>query len=366
MTVTRALGADGPAQQPSRVRTLPGDAEFALCLTHDVDRPYKGVRSLYYATQERPRYHLGTVFSSSNPYWQFEEIMDLEADLGVRSAFYFLNEQHLLADRPPSEWLSPSNWVQHLGRYDVTADELVDVVRELDAGGWEVGLHGSYHSATDRERLREEKATLEELLERPVTGGRQHHLRLTVPETWRHHRAIGLEYDASLGSSTECGFHEGYHPLRPFDDEFVVFPLTIMDQALPDPGANFDAARRTCERLLLEAANHDAVMTVLWHPRFFNEREYPGYRGLYRWLVERALELGAWVGSPGEFRTALALEREDDRGRERDREDASERAPAATADADATSDREPDRDRDRPLEDVEDPASKPSTVRGES
>ncbi len=81
-----------------------------------------------------------------------------------------------------------------------------------------------------------------------------------------------------------------------------------MDQALPDPGKTFEAAQRTCERLLLEAMNHGGVMTVLWHPRFFNEQEYPGHRELYRWVVERALELGAWVGSPGEFRTALALE----------------------------------------------------------
>ncbi len=195
-------------EQASRVTTLPGDAEFALCLTHDVDRPYKGIRSLYYATQERPGYHLRSALDDTNPYWQFEEIMELEADLGVRSAFYFLNEQHLLADRPPREWLSPSNWVQHLGRYDVTAPEIVDVIQALDDGGWEVGLHGSYHTATDRERLHEEKTTLESVLDGPVRGGRQHHLRLETPETWGHHRAIGLEYDASLGSSTECGFHE--------------------------------------------------------------------------------------------------------------------------------------------------------------
>ncbi|WP_241175448.1 polysaccharide deacetylase family protein [Natronolimnobius sp. AArcel1] len=306
--------------EPARVQTLPGDAEFALCLTHDVDRPYKGIRSLYYATQDRPAYHLRSALDRSNPYWQFEEIMELEAELGVRSAFYFLNEQHLLADRSPREWLSPANWVQHLGRYDVTAPEIIDVIQTLDEGGWEVGLHGSYHTATDRERLREEKTLLESVLEKPIRGGRQHHLRLENPETWHHHRAIGLEYDASLGSSTECGFHEGYHPVRPFGDEFVVFPLTVMDQALPDPATTFDAAQRTCERLLLEAMNHGGVMTVLWHPRFFNEQEYPGHRALYRWVVERALELGAWVGSPGEFCTALELESERERTREREHE----------------------------------------------
>ncbi|WP_247004848.1 polysaccharide deacetylase family protein [Halosolutus gelatinilyticus] len=284
---------------------IPDDATFALCLTHDVDRPYKGFRSFYRALQERPTYHLKTALSPSNPYWQFEEIMALEEELGVRSAFYFLNEQHLLADRPVGDWFAAANWIEHLGRYDVAAPEMAEIVRELDAGGWEVGLHGSYHTADDRERLREEKAVLEDALGRPIAGGRQHHLRLSVPETWHHHRAIGLRYDSSLGSGTECGFTAGYRPLRPFGDDFRVFPVTIMEQALPDPDARYDDARDRCEEVLLEAAANDAVMTALWHPRYFNEREFPGYRTLYRWLVERAQELGAWIGSPEQLYAKL-------------------------------------------------------------
>ncbi|ELZ09974.1 polysaccharide deacetylase family protein [Natrialba aegyptia] len=315
-----------------RVRTLPDDAEFALCLTHDVDRPYKGVRSLYYATQERPRYHLQTALSSKNPYWQFEEIMALEDDLGVRSAFYFLNEQHLLAARPPREWLSPAHWVQHLGRYRLDADDIATVIRDLDSGDWEVGLHGSYHTRDDRDRLDVEQTELESILGQSITGGRQHHLRLSVPETWEHYRDLGLAYDTSLGSTTECGFHNGYHPIRPFDDEFVVFPLTIMDQALPDPDANPAAARRTCERLLLDAVRNDAVMTVLWHPRFFNDREFPGYRDCYRWLVERALELGGWVGTPAELYTRI----EDERMARLSNADGPSSEPAAIRENDGT------------------------------
>ncbi len=286
---------------------LPEGAEFALCLTHDVDRPYKGLRSLYYAATERRPYHLRTLLAEENPYWQFEGIMALEEELGVRSAFYFLNEQHI-AERPPREWLSPTGWVQHLGGYDVTAPAIVEVIEGLEAGGWEVGLHGSYHSAGDRERLREEKRVLETVLECPVAGGRQHYLRLES-ETWDHHRAIGLEYDASLGSGTEYGFQAGYRPLRPFGDDFLVFPLTIMEQALPDPGEDFEAAWRECTRLLEEARENGAVMTVLWHPRYFNDREFPGHRRLYRRVVERALEAGAWVGPPRELARALECER---------------------------------------------------------
>jgi hypothetical protein len=74
-----------------------------------------------------------------------------------------------------------------------------------------------------------------------------------------------------------------------------------MEQALPDPADDFDRAWAACEDLLQEAREEGAVMTVLWHPRHFSEGDFPGHRRLYRLLVERAQELGAWVGSPGQL-----------------------------------------------------------------
>lgn len=283
------------------------DHAFALCLTHDLDRPRKSYRSLYYALRDRRASHLLDLLPGRNPYWQFETMRALEADLGVRSAVYVLDEPHLLRKGVPG-LLRPANWVQHLGRYDVDDPALVGALRSLDAGGWEVGLHGSFGSHTDRERLRREKVALEDRLDAPVVGGRQHYLHLEIPETWRHHAAIGLRYDSSLGSSSSYGFRHGYRPFRPFDDGFVVFPLTVMESALPDPGVDFAAALSACEGLLSEAAANGAVMTALWHPRYFSEADFPGYRRLYRRLVERAIELGAWVGTPAECYRRLDLD----------------------------------------------------------
>lgn len=277
------------------------DHRFAVCLTHDVDRPYKGVhQALYYAVTDRSLSHLEALLPSHNPYWQYDDIMALEAELGVSSAFYFLNEPNLLLDRPPREWLQPNRWVEHLGRYDLASPDVRNLIQRLDAGGWEVGLHGSYGSSTDTERLRHEKQELERVLGEDIYGGRQHHLRLEVPETWQVHREIGLRYDASFGSSTEYGFDHGRRPFAPFGDEFVVFPLTLMEQTL-EGHASFEQQWQAVERLLQQAAETGAVITTLWHPRYFNESEFPGFRRLYRRLIERALELGGWVGPPRDF-----------------------------------------------------------------
>jgi hypothetical protein len=280
---------------------LPG-YEFELCLTHDVDRPYKRLQAPYYALKDRNPGHLSALVPGVNPWWQFEEIMKLEESLGVRSAFYFLQEESIL-QKSPSELLAPRYWIEHLGRYDLFDADILDVLHELDDGGWEVGLHGSYDSYDDRDALRNQKTALEAALGHRVRGGRQHHLN-RGGSTWKHHRDIGLEYDATLGSSSEYGFDNGYGVQRPFDDEFLVFPLTMMDIAVPDPGDDFETAWDACEEVLAEAAENDAVMTILWHPRMFAD-EFPGHRRLYRRIIESALERGAWVGPPGELASRI-------------------------------------------------------------
>jgi len=284
---------------------IPAGNSFALCLTHDVDRVRKTYQPLYYAVTERDPSQLQAYVSGDNSYWQFERIMAIEEELGVRSAFYFLNEQSLFRDKPPRTWLRPEYWKLYVGRYSIDDPAIVDTIRTLDAGGWEVGLHGSYESYRDTERLRTEKSALESVLGHSIRGGRQHYLNLERPETWRRHDAIGLDYDATLGRTDSYGFEYGYRPLRPFGDEFVVFPLTLMELTLPDVESDPDRAWEECEKLLVEARENDAVMTVLWHPSYFSDADHPNYGALYRRLIERALEMGAWVGPPGELYESL-------------------------------------------------------------
>jgi len=281
------------------------DHPFALCLTHDVDRPYKTYQSAYYAATRRDPRQLLDLLPGRNPYWRFDDIRELEADMGVRSAFYFLDEQDLW-DRPVRSWFSPRAWRLYAGRYDLEDPAIRRAIRALDAGGWEVGLHGSYESYRDPDRLRAEKRRLQSVLGGAVRGCRQHYLNLDPRRTWGYQADAGLRYDASLGSSTGYGFENGYRVQRPFDDEFVVFPLTAMEVTLPDPGTESERARRECERLLAEARSNGAVMTVLWHVKTFSDRDFPGYRALYVYLVRRAKQMGAWVGPPGEYYDRLS------------------------------------------------------------
>lgn len=272
-----------------------GNHTFALCLTHDVDRPYKTVQAPYQAIKERDYGHLKSLFTGDRPYWCFEKIMEIERAFDVRSSFYFLNEKRVV-DMPRIRQLNPFNWLQFTGHYSINDPAITWIMRELATSGWEVGIHGSYESYNDQDRFAWEKSILEDCLGQQVIGGRQHFLNLDRPDSWRVHRDCGLKYDASLGSSTEYGFTHGYDVKRPFNDDFLVFPLTIMEVALVQGEQSIKTAKQEVDRIIEEAARHGAIMTVLWHVRLFNEQEFPGYQTLYRYLISRAKEAGAWIG----------------------------------------------------------------------
>jgi hypothetical protein len=281
----------------ARADRLPDGAAFALLLTHDVDRPYKRWQAPYFAARNRRPSEVFDVLPWRQPWWRFDDVARVEREAGVRSAFYFLRERSLL-DRPLADLRNPTYWVEGLGRYDPSDPAVRGVIDRLVDGGWEVGLHGSYDSYREPDRLAAEYDRLAALTEAPVVGGRQHHLNLDRPATWRAHRAAGLRYDASLGSATEVGFAHGYGPRRPLDDDFLAVPTAVMDKALPDPGAAPAEARAALDDVLCEARETAAVVAVLWHPRTFDDGDFPGHRDLYRWLLGRTADLGGWAGPP--------------------------------------------------------------------
>lgn len=278
--------------------------EFALCLSHDVDRVYKSYQYLYNGLQERDLRELSGILRSNNPYWQFERFMAIESSFGVRSSFNVLDEVRL-RERPKSEWLSVAGWMRFAGRYDVTDDQVAATLRTLDNLGWEIGLHGSYTSSRNPERFEYEKDRIEAVVDTRIVGNRQHHWRLSRPDTWEHLRDAGIRYDTSLGDSNEIEFPQGYELLRPFDDEFVVFPWSLMDHAVMDSAASAAAAWDNCGRVLEDARANRSVVVADWHSNVLYEPEYPGYADVYERLIARALESGAWVGPPGEFYDAL-------------------------------------------------------------
>ncbi|MFC7071764.1 hypothetical protein ACFQJ7_09970 [Halovenus rubra] len=277
---------------------------FALCLSHDVDRVYKTYQYISEAISEPAPRKLPRMVSGKNPWWQFERIMSLERDLGVRSSFNILDEQPITS-RPKRELITKKAWRLFAGRYDVTDPQFRSILEVLQDGGWEIGLQGSYHSSDNPERFEVEKENIERSVNVELLGNRQHYLRLNRPDTWRSLRDIGIRYDTSLADKYETQPQFGYELIRPFDDEFVVFPWTLMDVTAMESSTDFSTVLANCERLLENFQDKRSVLVLDWHQRVFYRPGFPHWAELYEELIQRAQEMGAWVGPPGEFYEAV-------------------------------------------------------------
>lgn len=284
----------------------PCEYSFALCLSHDVDRIYKTYQYFWNGARKRDLRELAGYFSSKNPYWTFGRTMDIESALGVRSSFNVLDEIPL-SERPRSGWLTKTGWKLFAGRYDINDPEVASTLRTLDELGWEIGLHGSYTSSENPDRFAYEKDRIESVSGTEIIGNRQHYWNLSPPETWRHLRDTGIKYDTSLGSSTDIDFQHGYDLIRPFDDEFVVFPWSLMDGAAMNSGAAPNDIVTNCLNVFEEARRRRSVVVIDWHGGdVFCDQDYPGWGDVYRRLIEQALEMNAWVGPPGTLYEALS------------------------------------------------------------
>ena len=287
----------------------PDGKKFAVCLTHDVDEIRKTyqyfTRSLIHLKRgefSKALKHIRSFFtdkiSGNNPYWTFERIMNIEEELGVRSTFFFLQEDGKV------ELSKPETWRHYGRRYRFNDLEIIKIIHKLSSGGWEVGLHGSYYSYLDPEKLEREKKDLESVFNKSISGIRQHNLNLKIPETWQYQEKTGLEYDTTLGSNHYLGFRYGTSfPFNPFNSitkkplSILEIPLVIEDIAL----FRKNNAWENCVSIINTVENLGGVLTLLWHHSVFNEKEYPGWSEMYQRIISLCKEKNAWITTGNEI-----------------------------------------------------------------
>ncbi len=275
----------------------PDSKDFALCLTHDVDRVRKSWwHSAFHFLKTGKLHHLKTLLlRDGRQYWNIEKIVEMEEKLGVKSTFFFLNE------KKPFQISKPSTFELAFGNYDIFDEEISEVIRHLDRDGWEIGVHGSYDSYDNLTLLSSERKQLESIIGKTIIGVRQHYLNLDIPRTWELQRKAGFKYDTSLGFNDKIGFRENkIYPFFPFDDEFLELPLVIMDVALFSHNNEIENAWHKCEELIGCTQRARGLLTINWHSNRFNNKEYPGQEQIFVKVIEECKRRKAWTCTAGD------------------------------------------------------------------
>lgn len=122
-------------------------------------------------------------------------------------------------------------------RYRIEDSWIRALLRSIHRRGHEIGLHGSYASAVDAERLGRERLALQRVLDEegidaPVTAGRQHYLRWCPHRTPRVLEEAGLEVDSTLGFADLPGFRCGSCREHPMYDLAAASTLQVRQQPL--------------------------------------------------------------------------------------------------------------------------------------
>lgn len=262
---------------------------FRLVPSHDVDWPRvprhgllrHGLlrRALGETTRRGPEALrlLGAV-AGRDPFDTFDALMEASERRGVRAAFYFIAGHGVPAD---GDYSLDDPWIRAL-------------LRRIHGRGHEIGLHASYLTFRDPERLRAELDALrgaceEEDIAQEAFGGRQHFLRWE-PATWTAWEEAGLAYDSTLTFSARPGFRCGACT------EYAAFdlqgrrelrlrerPLVLMDTPTLD---GVDLADEELEVLIGDLRDQcrrfGGDFTVLWHNNWLVTRRQ-------RRLLETAL-----------------------------------------------------------------------------
>jgi hypothetical protein len=288
---------------PWPARAWPDGRSHAVVLSHDVDYLARGpldvlrqggrtlARHLLKSRDAREAAGAGAALAKAlvrgrDPYSDIRGLMVGESQLGVRSSF-----QVAVARRHPNDV-----------NYRIEQPWVLDRLRVIREGGFDLCLHGSYRSTEDPRWYVEEAALLERTLGRP-RGSRQHFLSFDPDVLFAAQEEAGIEYDMSMGypdhSGPRAGFSFPYFPYclaqdRPYD--VLQIGLGLMDVTLHSyMGLRGEAAWRSIAASLDDLRRKRGCLSVVWHPIVFGGARDPGFGDLYWRLVRTVQAQGGWA-----------------------------------------------------------------------
>jgi hypothetical protein len=301
----------------------PDGKPFALCLTHDVDEVTRS--GLWrriprpFVNQVRARGGIRGVsigFARSvgrllrrlrhrdrDALWHYEDWLKLEDRFGFRSTF-FVFPTRIQDLHPHDEDYRLDDPIV----YDGKKMRVSEMIKSIALSGWEIGLHGSFQSATVPGLLEEQKKEIEDWIGLSIISTRQHYLHYDVSCTPRLQALAGFKVDLTQGFARTVGFRSGTsHPYFNWDFEsrsalqVLEVPLVIMDVCLFEKtGLSYDTdlAIRHCIEIVDAVAAVGGCLTLNWHPNYINDARY--WR-TYEAVLEYSRSKNAWGTSANQI-----------------------------------------------------------------
>lgn len=175
---------------------------------------------------------------------------------------------------------------------------LQKLIREL-AKKHPIGIHPSYSSTSNKNKLFEEKDRLAKILNTKVEASRQHYLLLDLPQTYRQLTEAGISSDYTMGYADQIGFRAGLCTAFPFFDlkenkasGLTVYPLHVMEVTLNEyMNLTPDKALEETESIMEEVKNVGGTFIGLWHNESLTDSgAWAGWKQVFSETVKKGFE----------------------------------------------------------------------------
>ena len=226
---------------------------------------------------ERTKVLLGTQI---DPYDTYDFQLELHSQYHLKPIYFFLFSDYGLNDKNVP---IRSQKFQHL---------IKSIADTADAG-----IHPSYGSNSNFEKLEREVRNLSRVLNREITKSRQHFLKLIFPETYRNLQELDITDDYTMGYASEIGFRASIcTPFNFYDldleieTKLKIHPFQVMDATL-----NFylqitpEESIIRIKKIIDEVKKVNGTFVSLWHNETLaNYKLWEGWKNVYEEMVSYA------------------------------------------------------------------------------
>lgn len=162
------------------------------------------------------------------------------------------------------------------------------------ASQYQIGIHPSYYSNEQTEKLQEEIKRLATMSKKKIIHSRQHFLRLKFPNTFQQLIKEGIEHDYSLGYADKAGFRASIAvPFAFFDlttnvkTNLILHPITFMDATFKfyEKKTN-EQTLKTINDLKNEIQQVNGQLHVVLHNETLSEKgDWKGWRNIFENII---------------------------------------------------------------------------------
>ncbi len=162
----------------------------------------------------------------------------------------------------------------------------------------EVGIHPSFNSNININKLRIETERLAKVLNREITKSRQHFLRLNFPTTYRNLINIDITDDYTMGYASRPGFRASICDTYNFYDldfetetKLRIHPFQVMEGTLKDyMNLSVEKSLELTKEIIDQVKSVNGTFISLWHNESLsNLGRWKGWYWIYEEMIKYAL-----------------------------------------------------------------------------